>query len=137
MTMISDYLPKTSQTMSRLCYFLVADLMLSSIICLLTIFQLRIFFKSDKNYPVPEYLKKLVNMCRNQKRIIHVQPSQQPQDDAFERKIKQEVAIRTTEVTCNRDVTWKEVAKVIDFINLYSTLLFQLVMIIVFFCVVT
>jgi hypothetical protein len=89
MTMISDYLPKTSQTMSRFCYFLVGDFMLSSIICLLTIFQQRIFFKSDKKYPVPDYLKKLVNMCRNQKRIIHVQPSQQPQDDAFEMKIKQ------------------------------------------------
>jgi hypothetical protein len=73
----------------------------------------RIFFKSDKKYPVPDYLKKLVNMCRNQKRIIHVQPSQQAQDDAFEMKIKQEVAIGTTEVTHNHDVTWKEVAKVI------------------------
>jgi hypothetical protein len=50
-------------------------------------------------------------MCRNQKRIIHVQPSQQAQDDAFEMKIKQEVAIGTTEVTHNHDVTWKEVAK--------------------------
>lgn len=137
MTMISDYLPKTSQTMSRLCYFLVGDLMLSSIICILTIFQMRIFFKSDKKYPVPDYLKKLVNMCKNRKRIIHVQPSQQPQDDTFERKIKQEVAIGTTEVTHNHDVTWQEVAKVIDFINLYSTLIFQLVMVIVFFCVVT
>jgi hypothetical protein len=137
MTMISDYLPKTSQTMSRFCYFLVGDFMLSSIICLLTIFQQRIFFKSDKKYPVPDYLKKLVNMCRNQKRIIHVQPSQQAQDDAFEMKIKQEVAIGTTEVTHNHDVTWKEVAKVIDFINLYSTLIFQLVMVTVFFCVVT
>jgi hypothetical protein len=135
--MISDYLPKTSQTMSRLCYFLVGDLMLSSIICILTIFQLRIFFKSDKKYPVPEYLKKLVNMCKNRRRIIHVQPRKQPQDDALERKIKQEVAIGTTEVTHNHDVTWKEVAKVIDFINLYSTLIFQLVMVTVFFCVVT
>lgn len=137
MTMISDYLPKTSQTMSRLCYFLVGDLMLSSIICLLTIFQLRIFFKSDKKYPVPDYLKKLVNMCKNRRRIIHVQPSQQPQDDAFERKLKQEVAIGTTEVTQNHDVTWKDVAKAIDFINLYSTLIFQLVMVIVFFSIVT
>ncbi|XP_052067286.1 inactive pancreatic lipase-related protein 1-like [Mytilus californianus] len=66
MTMISSHLPKTSRTMSRLCYFLVSNLIFSCIICLLTIIQLRLFHTCDTR-SVPTFLRRLVIMCNSQK----------------------------------------------------------------------
>ncbi|VDI01899.1 Hypothetical predicted protein [Mytilus galloprovincialis] len=134
MTMISNYLPKTSQTMARLCYFLIGDLVLSSVICILTIFQLRIFYKSDQKYPVPLFLRNIVTIFKCQKRILHVHPKIS-EGDADNHKINQEMGKQCD--SNNQDVTWRDIAKFFDVVSLFGSLLFQIVMLIVFFCVVS
>ncbi|XP_052066101.1 acetylcholine receptor subunit beta-like 1 [Mytilus californianus] len=133
MTMISNYLPKTSQTMARLCYFLIGDLVLSSVICILTIFQLRIFFKSDQKYPVPLFLRNIVTILKCQ-RIVHVHPKIS-ESDAHNHQINQELCKPCD--SNNQDITWKDIAKFFDLVSLFGSLLFQIVMLTVFFCVIT
>ena len=55
LTIISDNIPKTSSPLSILCYFIGAQLLLSTIICCVTICNLRLFFKDD-SIPVPAWL---------------------------------------------------------------------------------
>lgn len=131
MTVISSYLPNTSQTMSRLCYFLVGDLVLSSVICILAIFQMRIYFKSDDRYPVPQYLQKMMNMCKGKNRVIEVKPHiSEPEKEVSGNKDLAFVKFGTSD-----DVTWKDIAKTFDYICLFGSLGIQLFMIVVLFSI--
>lgn len=48
LTLVVDNLPKTSQPMSTICYFLLTNLVLSSLIMLATIYNLSVFFRSER-----------------------------------------------------------------------------------------
>ncbi|XP_069131779.1 acetylcholine receptor subunit beta-like 1 [Argopecten irradians] len=58
LTLVGDNLPKTSQPMSILCYFLLTDLVMSSVVSIVTILGLRIYYIDDR--PVPRWLCRLV-----------------------------------------------------------------------------
>ncbi|XP_069131613.1 acetylcholine receptor subunit beta-like 1 [Argopecten irradians] len=58
LTLVGDNLPKTSQPMSILCYFLLTDLIMSSVVSIVTILGLRIYYIDDR--PVPRWLCRLV-----------------------------------------------------------------------------
>ncbi|KAL3843077.1 hypothetical protein ACJMK2_021077 [Sinanodonta woodiana] len=55
LTLVGDNLPKTSQPMSMICYFLLVNLSLSTFICIATILNLRLFHKPESK-PVPRLL---------------------------------------------------------------------------------
>ncbi|XP_033752861.1 neuronal acetylcholine receptor subunit alpha-7-like [Pecten maximus] len=58
LTLVGDNLPKTSQPMSILCYFLLSDLIMSSVVSIVTILGLRIYYIDDR--PVPMWLCRVV-----------------------------------------------------------------------------
>ncbi|XP_021339731.1 acetylcholine receptor subunit beta-like 1, partial [Mizuhopecten yessoensis] len=58
LTLVGDNLPKTSEPMSVLCYFLLADLIMSSVVSIITIIGLRIYYINDR--PVPGWLSHMV-----------------------------------------------------------------------------
>lgn len=124
MTVISSYLPNTSQTMSKLCYFLVGDLVLSSLICMLTIFQMRLFFKSDEKHPVPQYVCKMMNAPNRKHRITDVKTQMSNVDNDISGK--KELAFIATKPSPN--ITWKDIAKVFDYICLFGSLGVQVFM---------
>ncbi|XP_052065629.1 neuronal acetylcholine receptor subunit alpha-6-like [Mytilus californianus] len=66
LTLIGDNLPKTSEPMSLLSYFLMFGLVFSSLICFCTILCHRLQLK-DKNRHIPSFLKRLVLCCRPDK----------------------------------------------------------------------
>lgn len=55
LTLVGDNLPKTSEPMSVLCYFLLTDLVMSAVVSILTILGLRIYY-IDEARPVPKWL---------------------------------------------------------------------------------
>ncbi|XP_060068318.1 neuronal acetylcholine receptor subunit alpha-6-like [Ylistrum balloti] len=58
LTLVGDNLPKTSQPMSILCYFLLADLVMSSFVSIITILGLRVYYINDR--PVPGWICRVV-----------------------------------------------------------------------------
>ena len=65
LTIVSDNLPKTSNPMSVMCYYLTSMLVISILICLTTIINLRIYF-SDKDTHAPAWCEPFVRvmLCR-------------------------------------------------------------------------
>ncbi|KAL3843126.1 hypothetical protein ACJMK2_021078 [Sinanodonta woodiana] len=55
LTLVGDNLPKTSQPMSMICYFLLVNLSLSTFICIVTILNLQLYHKPESK-PVPRLL---------------------------------------------------------------------------------
>ena len=70
LTIISDNIPKTSSPLSILCYFIGAQVLLSTIICCVTICNLRLFFKDD-SIPVPDWLCVCARKRRSSSPYIH------------------------------------------------------------------
>lgn len=64
LTLVGDNLPKTSEPMSIICYFLMIDLVLSAIICFVAIIGLSLHFRNESEHPVPSPLAKFVR-CFN------------------------------------------------------------------------
>ncbi|CAC5375491.1 CHRNB1 [Mytilus coruscus] len=124
MTMISSHLPKTSRTMSRLCYFLISDLIFSCIICLLTIIQLRLFHTCD-TCSVPTFLRRLAIMCNSQKHREYFPNSQD--------KLQNEGDTSDNEATrtdISVQVSWIDVSKALDICMLLVSLFIQMCMLV-------
>ena len=51
LTLVGDNMPKTSEPMSTLCYFLIVNLIESAVICLATIFNLMLYYREESNPP--------------------------------------------------------------------------------------
>lgn len=75
LTLVSDNLPKKSQPMSVMCYYLMIILSISVLICLAALFNLKIYF-TDASLPVPSRCEKFVRLmaCKS-KRIEKKSPS--------------------------------------------------------------
>jgi hypothetical protein len=63
LTLVGDNLPKTSKQTAMLSYFLLADLMLSSLICFFVILEFSFHYKDDNKIPVPNIMVKIVKFC--------------------------------------------------------------------------
>ena len=120
MTIISDALPSSSEPVPVITYKLMADLVISGLITLVTIFNIGVYHRDEKK-PVPASLKALYLClcCRRRKQnTIFVTEN----DANAINKVKQAVVLpRSTEkVERNGDikVTWKEISSLIDYISL-------------------
>ncbi|XP_063400916.1 acetylcholine receptor subunit alpha-1-B-like [Mytilus trossulus] len=127
MTMISSYLPKTSRTMSRVCYFLISNLIFSCIICLLTIIQLRLFHTCD-TCSIPTILRRLTVMCKSQKHRKYF-PNHQDQKQNGGDTCDNE-ATRTDILA---KVSWVDVSQALDIFMLLVSLCIQLCMLVALF----
>lgn len=83
MTIVSDILPKTSEPLPIIGYFLMIDLIVSALTGLCTILNLRIYHKKD-DVPIPKWLIGVYNfLCCNCRRGTSVGSSELDKSEAF------------------------------------------------------
>jgi hypothetical protein len=139
MTLTGDNLPKTSEPMSLLSYFLMFDLVFSSVICLVTMLGLRLHYNDEKK-EVPGYLKCLARCCRCCSRKNATNNNITPfivdgtKKDFQESKINERLKSWTYQ---EENVSWKDVSKALDTILLLISLFGVLLSIILFFVILT
>ena len=67
MTIVSNTLPKSSDPMPLIAFFLIADLAMSALVSVCTVWNLHIFYRHD-SIPIPQWLVKIYNysshICR-------------------------------------------------------------------------
>ena len=71
MTLVSDTLPKTSEPLPLIAYFLMVDLIISALINLYTIINLRLYHKDD-NIPNPKWLNHVYHVlsCNCRQNVV-------------------------------------------------------------------
>ena len=135
MTIITDTLPKKSEPLPLISYFLMVDLIVSALTSLLTILNLRIYHKEDDDI-VPMWLQSVYRFLlrkNNKRRIYKSEGIENHENRAFEDDTsnkrpnsnsngrKGNLEISTEE---GNKVLWKDVSKLIDW---FCLLVFSLV----------
>ena len=116
LTLVSDNLPKTSEPMSIMCYYLMIVLIIATIICLATILNLKVYFADEKK-PVPSWCKKLVYImsCKCMKKPANDVSNIVHPFDKDEHKIdKMPKAEPMKQETDDQDISWRDVSYAID-----------------------
>ena len=143
MTIVSDTLPKKSEPLPRISYFLMIDLIISSMICLCTILNLHVFHrKNDK--PIPKCLRYFYNfLCcnygnkigddsdeKNTKHNMNLfsprgnkQENGSVKNDEIDKSLKS-AYIKTpvhrmnssVSLSMEKDITWQDVSRIFDYI---------------------
>ena len=158
MTIISDNIPHTSSPLSILCYFLGMQVLLSTIICVATILNLRLYHKDEKE-PIPVWVRRLF-----QRKTGHIDSERKSDNrngwtNEFgvpETNAVSNIAVDETIVGDDRDIfkkpnnsnfssnsasqektslTWKSISKSVDIILLVASILYFLIVFVVFACV--
>ncbi|XP_060589509.1 acetylcholine receptor subunit alpha-like [Ruditapes philippinarum] len=137
MTIVSDMLPRSSEPVPLISYKLMMDMIISSLIVVVTILNLRVYNK-DKSRPVPPWLRSLYRIltcrkCKNTK----VFPLKRDNNSS---KIKDATQDKGSEfhhlkdaIKKVDDITWKQISFMIDWI---SFTLFTTASILSFICFV-
>ena len=127
LTLVSDNLPKTSNPMSVMCDYLMIMLIISILICLTTIINLRMYFSDDGTH-VSAWCESFVRvmLCRCKARGRRERESSKldkyMQNSSVHDKemLQQKVSITDDMSYSNRDkyrdrrVSWKEVSYAVD-----------------------
>ena len=130
MTIITDTLPKKSEPLPLISYFLMIDLIVSALSSLLTILNLRIYHKDDDNL-VPKWLQivyRLLMKVNNRRiKIYRTESRENQQNSAFEGEISakgpnsnsagQSGNSRNSQEQ-GKEILWKDISKLIDYILL-------------------
>ncbi|XP_045177362.2 neuronal acetylcholine receptor subunit alpha-2-like [Mercenaria mercenaria] len=148
LTLVGDNMPKTSQPMSTICYFLLTNLVLSSLIMVVTIFNLNLYHRDD-NLVVPEWLANVVRLlkCKRLPRRTKVENLKKAEDEnkkgtlenvETDKKEKLETvdAVRWALPAYEDRITWREVSKVIDIVFGGAAVLWLLITAAAFFIMV-
>ncbi|CAG2185129.1 unnamed protein product [Mytilus edulis] len=135
LTLIGDNLPKTSEPMSLLSYFLMFGLVFSSLICFCTILCLRLQLK-DKNRHIPSLLKRLVLCCRRDTPRTEREWSFIPNNTSNRpnSNVNGNEGLTNTD---KNDVTWNDICITLNTICLYVSFGGISVSVMLFFVVVT
>lgn len=135
MTIVSDTLPRSSEPLPLIAYFLMIDLIISALISVCTIFNLRLYHKND-NIPIPKWLNQiyLILSC-NCRQNVAIDASDrgvplmemkartdkvnlfQKMDNGVMEKAK-EVDTSNSEDSQRKSVTWQDISIMIDYILL-------------------
>jgi hypothetical protein len=131
LTLVGDNLPKTSKPTAILSYFLLTDLVLSSLICFFVIFGLSFHFKDAIENPVPKKITSVVKFCcRRRKCVVHrkstitVEPEKEMSTD---KKVP-----LPDDSEDDEEVTWKMVSNCFDWLVLVMCLLVIIVLTILY-----
>ena len=135
MTIITDTMPKKSEPLPLISYFLMIDLIVSALTSLFTILNLRIYHKDDDTL-VPRWIQSVYRLLikeNNRRKIYEAGNRKNQQDVAFENEIA------AKEPSCNLagqkgnsrnskenriEIRWKDISKLLDYILL---ILFSLI----------
>ena len=115
MSLISENMPKSSEPMSILSYFLVLTMAMSTLICILTIVTLRMHFKDSST----QVSKKVRFLLRVLQLKCLCKPCRKVKKDA---RIRDVINVDNTFAPSNKeqfeepqdDLTWKQVAEAFD-----------------------
>ena len=152
LTIISDNIPQTSSPLSILCYFIGMHVLLSTIICFATILNLRLHHK-DENGPIPLWICRLFRKDQ----MIHVRPDGKGEDRKGRKN--ESGAKSQTETTDINDwkfyktlrnvqnfsssaskdkhrITWKDISRSVDWILLITSVLYVVIVFVVFVFVI-
>jgi hypothetical protein len=129
LTLVGDNLPKTSKPTALLSYFLLGDLVMSSLICFFVILGLSFHYKDETETPVPNVIATIVRKCtcRIKNKGI-VEPCNEDLADTkfplpdVDEKDAGEVK-----------VTWKMVSSCFDWMVFVTCLLIILILTVVYF----
>ena len=135
MTIVSDTLPRTSEPLPLIAYFLMADLIISALISVCTIFNLRLYYK-DESIPLPKWLERIYQVmscnCRQntvgnsydrdvpfmeKKATTDKVSIFQKMDKGMVEKSK-EVDTSKSDETQRKSVTWQDISIMFDYILL-------------------
>jgi hypothetical protein len=125
MTIVGDVMPRSSEPMSMLSYYMMVTVIYSALITLATIVTLRIYQKGD-NSPVPMWLCKFVDCmtCTKHSDVYPIVISAQPDRDGAigvteqgnkQPRFTEKRSLHTEHSGGKEKVTWKSVGKVVDF----------------------
>lgn len=125
MTLVGDNLPKTSEPMAVICYFIMGILVLSTVICCITIFSLQIYHKDDRD-PVPRWIGGVVRMsrcwsCRRRNGATQVEPISlinEKSENAAVKKLNFDDHQAFADTDLEDRVTWRMVSRTLDSISL-------------------
>ena len=156
MTIISDNIPHTSSPLSILCYFLGMQVLLSTIICVATILNLRLYHK-DENEPIPFWISRLFKGDQ----MVHVSPEGKSDDrngwtneldlkpnavsnDGIASNAKPDIDTTDTwtffkkprtDNKCTKvkaKITWKAISKSVDMVLFIASILYFVIVFVVF-----
>ncbi|XP_060064751.1 neuronal acetylcholine receptor subunit beta-4-like [Ylistrum balloti] len=100
LTMVSESLPRSSNPISVLSFFLMCDLVLATCLCVLTILGLQMYHKVDKEQEIPRIVKKIASSKMFRSKIL-------TQRDTSNASVKNVQGDNTVEY---EEITWKTVA---------------------------
>ncbi|KAK3602247.1 hypothetical protein CHS0354_034483 [Potamilus streckersoni] len=145
LTIVGDNLPKTSEPMAFLSYFLVLDLALSAVVTLVTVLNLKVYHNQDNsNKKVPRILRsiaKLMKCCDSKVKPIDMDAIYK---DDEKPKISKTILVQCQGVldenatVCSEEecITWKNASKAMDKLS-FLTFMFLKVANIVWFIIAT
>ncbi|KAK3602107.1 hypothetical protein CHS0354_030456 [Potamilus streckersoni] len=115
LTLVGDNLPKTSKPMSMICYFLLVNLSLSTIICITTILNLRFYHKPEWK-PVPRLLVAITRKlnCMSTPARDAVQPFNPATINEISGIEKAKISNQTSNKELVPAVTWKDISRMVD-----------------------
>ncbi|KAL3888404.1 hypothetical protein ACJMK2_000772 [Sinanodonta woodiana] len=141
LTIIGDNLPKTSEPMAFMSYFLVFDLAFSALIMLLTVLNLKLYHNQDNsNNKVPRILRSIAKFlkCCDSK----VQPTDMDAiyKDDEKPKISKKILVQSQGVpninyldSSEESITWKHASEAVDKVSFLTFTFLKLVNIAWFF----
>ena len=161
MTIVSDTLPKTSEPLPLISYLLMISLVISSLIAVITIFNLRLFHKTPdtvvSNWLIRVFKTLRWPACKRQCTRNKVQTEdvnenhhatgclkQLPLDNmeivrqgngANEQEYGQNIKGDLAEVSDDRNVTWQDIGVMVDYISLILTTVVTMVGFVLFLIV--
>lgn len=132
MTIVSDMLPRSSDPVPIISYKLMVDTIISSLIVVLTVFNLRIY-NVDKNTPVPDWLQ-YVYSCLSRRKCKSTPVFSLKNNEDLNEKSKKIKAVTVTEekhstvpvrksrqlsdsVIREDNITWRHISFMIDWIS--------------------
>lgn len=132
LTLVGDNLPKTSTPTALLSYFLLGDLILSSVICLIVILGLTFHHRDDSESPVPNRVARAVKFCCYRKVCRF---KNKTAVEAFNENAGKKSKIPDDDDDDDDDivVTWKMVSKCFDKFMLMFSLLAITIQTVLFF----
>ncbi|XP_061183337.1 neuronal acetylcholine receptor subunit alpha-6-like [Saccostrea echinata] len=121
LTLVGDNLPKTSKPTALLSYFLLVDLVLSSLICFFVIIGMSFYYKDKKETPVPKPIANMVRLCCHRRCARRAESTTVV--EAYDPKSSNKNVPFTDDDEEEEEVTWKMVSKCFDKFMLVSCLL--------------
>lgn len=126
-TLISENLPPSAETMASICYVLSFVLVKSTVVCFFNIVSMKIYFKADEQVDINGILKYLV--CEEKRLFCRTKPPHV--DNSHGPKVKVETVAEGDSASLDESdryktqITWRDVSRVLDklFCILFALLL--------------